>query len=199
MTLEDVAILILGLLSVLTAVAVVVLSVEVGRLMIRLDPSRSELALVPGEGLRVGERIPRVDLHDFPTGESVQIEASPAVIVFLASSCEPCRKIGPALPRLIRRYKGLQVVRVVADDPLGFDSSRDEIDRAQALVTVFDNTGEVSTAWGVQRTPFAYVVWGGLVRSKGVVNTFEQLLTLLEGHGLPAPSTWHRVAEVAGE
>lgn len=194
MTIEDAAILLIGALSIITAVAVVVLGVEMGRLLIRLDPARSDLALVPGEGLAAGDRLPTLEVRQFPTGTPVNVAES-TLLIFVANSCEPCRALWPGVIRMATRRTDLKVVAVVADDPLGFRGDADG-EGPNNLAIVFDNTGEMAGAYGVRRTPFAYVVWGGLIRAKGVVNRYEHLVTLLEGHGLPAPPAWNEVAEV---
>lgn len=55
---------------------------------------------------------------------------------------------------------------------------------------VFDSDSHLAEAFSVKRTPFAYLVDAGLVRSKAVVNTYKQLITLVGGHGLLQPSGW---------
>ena len=175
------------ILTIVTAAGLLVVAVELGRLMIRLDPSRSDMALVPGEGLERGDHVPDVHLTSFPDGSALSMTAGPTLLVFVAASCEPCRRLWPGLGRLARQRKDLSVIAVVADDPLGLGGNGRVGER---VATVFDSRGDIAAAFGVRRTPFAYVIWAGLVRAKGVVNRQEHVVTLLEGHGLPAPTEW---------
>jgi hypothetical protein len=167
---------------ILNSLALLALAADLGRLRLRLDPSSSELAVVPNEGLAIAAGIPPGELRAIPGDVPIPMRTGTRLVVFVAASCDPCRRLWPDLTRFAK--EGTQPVTViVGDDPAEFLSD----DR---VTVVFDHDGSIASSWRVRRTPFLYFVADGVVRAKGVANRYEQVITLLDGRGRPGPEEW---------
>ena len=81
---------------------------------------------------------------------------------------------------------------IVGDDPVFFGHDAGDIP------VVFDTKGEVAAKWQVRRTPFVYVAIGGFIRAKGVANRYDQVVTLLDGHGAAGPREWSQPPTPSG-
>jgi len=171
----EVVVIIVAILAIAEAVAIVVLASEVGRLSLLIAPARSALPLAPNEGLDAGVAIPTARLIDARTGEAVRLDG-PHLLMFLAGDCGPCQQLWPAATRLAREVRGdVGVVGIVSGDPTPFHGS-------DGPTVCYDADGSVGDAYQVKRTPFCYVIGDGVVRAKGVANTYSQLVSLLAGH-----------------
>ncbi len=189
MTPTDIGVALALILGLANGAALLFIGIEVGRLSLRLDPQRADLPLVPDEGLNRGESLPELHMNRFPDGTPFDIPVSPTLMLFVSASCSPCRDLWGDIIRFARApQRTLGVIAVIADDPLAFVENDGVL--PDNFWTVFDTTGEISRLMQVQRTPFAYVVASNRVRAKGVVNRYDQLVTLVEGHWLPAPAAW---------
>jgi hypothetical protein len=174
-------------LVILNSIALLALAADMGRLRLRLDPSSSDLAVVPDEGLAIGSPAPSRELMGMPGDVPISMHDGTRVVAFLSASCAPCRALWPELRRYARDEKH-PVTVVIGDDPADFLSD------GRASV-VFDRDGAITSRWRVRRTPFVYFVAAGVVRAKGVVNRYEQIVTLLDGRGRAGPDEWTDVAK----
>jgi thiol-disulfide isomerase/thioredoxin len=102
------------------------------------------------------------------------------VVLFLSSSCGPCRKLAGQLGEVAGdRYMVLppreDVDLVVVTDPGGVELF-DSLGAAQILV---QSASEVSRAWSVPGTPFAVAIdAAGVVRRSAFANTADQIREL---------------------
>lgn len=162
------------------------LSRQVGVLFERVAPMG---ALVTDAGPPVGAASPSFSLTGIQS-EVVQIggvQALPTLVFFLAPTCPVCKKLIPVLKALVHDER--RSVRVVlasdgdAADHLGFV-------RAYGLEAMpYVLSAELGMSFRVSRLPYAVLLDAqGLVAAKGLVNSREQLDSLLNAHDMHTPS-----------
>ena len=172
------AVLALGLL-------VWALSRQVGVLFERVAPMG---ALVTDAGPAVGQPSPIFDLIGLQS-EQVVIggpQAKPTLLFFLAPTCPVCKKLIPILKHLARdEASSLRVV-------LASDGEGDHLQflRAQGLQAMpYLLSTELGMSYRVSRLPYAVLMdRQGTVRAKGLVNSREQLDSLLNAHDMDTPT-----------
>ncbi len=172
------AVLALGLL-------VWALSRQVGVLFERVAPMG---ALVTDAGPAVGQPSPIFDLIGLQS-EQVVIggpQAQPTLLFFLAPTCPVCKKLIPILKHLARdEASSLRVV-------LASDGEGDHLQfmRAQGLQAMpYLLSTELGMSYRVSRLPYAVLMdRQGTVRAKGLVNSREQLDSLLNAHDMDTPT-----------
>jgi methylamine dehydrogenase accessory protein MauD len=161
------------------------LSRQVGVLFERVAPMG---ALVTDAGPAVGTPSPLHTLSGL-LSETVQIggaQARPMLVFFLAPSCPVCKKLIPVLKALVRdEARDLQLV-LASDgegDHLGFVREQG----LQAMPYVLSS--ELGLSYRVSRLPYAVLIdRQGLVAAKGLVNSREQLDSLLNAHDMQIPT-----------
>ncbi|WP_369959530.1 methylamine dehydrogenase accessory protein MauD [Limnohabitans sp. T6-5] len=173
-----IAVLALGLL-------VWALSRQVGVLFERVAPMG---ALVTDAGPAVGQPSPIFDLTGLQS-EQVVIggpQAKPTLLFFLAPTCPVCKKLIPILKNLARdEASALRVV--LASDGEG---EHLQFMRAQGLESMpYLLSTELGMSYRVSRLPYAVLMdRQGVVRAKGLVNSREQLDSLLNAHDMDTPT-----------
>lgn len=172
------AVLALGLL-------VWALSRQVGVLFERVAPMG---ALVTDAGPAVGQPSPIFDLTGLQS-EQVVIggpQAQPTLLFFLAPTCPVCKKLIPILKHLARDEA--RTLRVV----LASDGEGDHLQfmRDQGLQAMpYLLSTELGMSYRVSRLPYAVLMdRQGTVRAKGLVNSREQLDSLLNAHDMDTPT-----------
>ncbi len=172
------AVLALGLL-------VWALSRQVGVLFERVAPMG---ALVTDTGPALGKPSPIFDLIGLQS-EQVVIggpQAQPTLLFFLAPTCPVCKKLIPILKHLARDEAS--TLRVV----LASDGEGDHLQfmRAQGLQAMpYLLSTELGMSYRVSRLPYAVLMdREGTVRAKGLVNSREQLDSLLNAHDMDTPT-----------
>jgi len=161
------------------------LSRQVGVLFERVAPMG---ALVTDAGPPVGAASPTFALTGIQS-EAVAIggaQATPTLVFFLAPTCPVCKKLIPVLKALARdEQKALRVV-LASDgdaDHLGFVREQ----KLQALPYVL--SPELGMSFRVSRLPYAVLLDAqGVVAAKGLVNSREQLDSLLNAHDMHTPN-----------
>lgn len=172
------AVLVLGLL-------VWALSRQVGVLFERVAPMG---ALVTDAGPAVGQPSPIFDLSGLQS-EQVVIggpQAQPTLLFFLAPTCPVCKKLIPILKHLARdEAKALRVVLASDGEGDHLQFMRDQ--GLQALPYLLST--ELGMSYRVSRLPYAVLMdRQGTVRAKGLVNSREQLDSLLNAHDMDTPT-----------
>ncbi len=174
-------------------VAVVVLAALVLGLARRVElvssvatvPARGHRRLLGGPG--VGSRFPAT-LGDVELGYGQE-----RVVVFLSSSCGPCRGLAQSLFEAPATGADLGLEVVLVTDPEGASAYAD-IGAARVVVEL---NREVSRQLGVNATPFAIAVdHSGAVKGTGVPHSWDELVGLAGkgspdgngAHGFNAPS-----------
>ena len=172
------AVLALGLL-------VWALSRQVGVLFERVAPMG---ALVTDAGPAVGQPSPIFDLTGLQS-EQVVIggpQAQPTLLFFLAPTCPVCKKLIPILKHLARdEARSLRVVLASDGEGDHLQFMRDQ--GLQAMPYLLST--ELGMSYRVSRLPYAVLMdRQGTVRAKGLVNSREQLDSLLNAHDMDTPT-----------
>jgi methylamine dehydrogenase accessory protein MauD len=162
------------------------LSRQVGVLFERVAPMG---ALVTDSGPEVGAASPIFALTGIQS-EAVAVggvAVKPTLIFFLSPSCPVCKKLIPVLKALVRdEQRALQVV-------LASDGERAEhlaFVREQALGAMpYVLSTDLGMSYRVSRLPYAVLLdRHGAVAAKGLVNSREQLDSLLNAHDMHTPT-----------
>ncbi len=160
------------------------LSRQVGVLFERVAPMG---ALVTDAGPPVGGESPSFALTGIQS-EPVQIGGAqplPTLLFFLAPTCPVCKKLIPVLKALARDEKKQLRVVLASDgdaDHLGFVREY----RLQAFPYLL--SPELGMSFRVSRLPYAVLLDAqGVVAAKGLVNSREQLDSLLNAHDMHTP------------
>ena len=178
---------------VLLWVAVFVLAVllwaisrQVGVLFERVAPMG---ALVTNSGPPVGTPSPVFQLTCIQS-QAVQLggqQAVPNLVFFLSPTCPVCKKLLPVLKAVAQDER--QHLRIVlasdgeASEHLQFAQQQGLGDMPYVLST------ELGMAYRVSRLPYAVLLdKQGVVVSKGLVNSREQLDSLLNAHNMQTPT-----------
>jgi hypothetical protein len=147
------AFVVLWILVAVLAVVVVALARQIGVLQLRLAPIGA--LEVDDEGPPLGE-VPEARAARTPEGSSTVVggPGSGRLVAFVSDTCPICEQVAPSLPAAARA-SGLEL-QVVSDPDL-------------------------ELAYRVPGVPFVVVLDElGLVRSKGTVNTLEQVEGLVD-------------------
>lgn len=171
---------------------------QLGILHMRLgdDPG----ALITDSGLDRGTQAPDFEARDAISGLVSRFTSLPPVarmVVFLSPNCLSCRELVPHLNEVREtRGKEFEFVTVCQGDEEGCRAFA-RMNRLKMPVFL-DVGGEISHAYQVALTPFAYVLdFQGRVVIRGVVNDWRQLESLLDQEGTPeAGMTWSQVDAV---
>ena len=162
------------------------LSRQVGVLFERVAPMG---ALVTDAGPAVGEPSPALSLRGIQS-EQVEIGGGtelPTLLFFLSPSCPVCKKLIPVLKALQRDERRQLRVVLASDgelvDHLGFV-------REQGLEAMpYLLSTELGMSYRVSRLPYGVLLdVQGKVAAKGLVNSREQLDSLLNAHDMQTPS-----------
>ncbi len=181
-----VSVVLLWLAVLALAVLLWALSRQVGVLFERVAPMG---ALITDAGPAVGESSPSFVLQGIQS-ETVAIGGptpKPTLVFFLAPTCPVCKKLIPVLKALARDEQRALGIVLASDgeqqDHLGFVREQG----LQALPYVLST--ELGMSYRVSRLPYAVLLdREGRVAAKGLVNSREQLDSLLNAHDLKAPS-----------
>ncbi len=169
------------------------LSRQVGVLFERVAPMG---ALVTDSGPAVGQPSPGFELVGLQS-EPVRIggpQEQSTLLFFLAPTCPVCKKLIPILKHLARDEAQLRVV--LASDGGGdhLQFMRDQ--GLQAMPYVLST--ELGLGFRVSRLPYAVLIdRQGLVQAKGLVNSREQLDSLLNAQDMAVPTIQKYLAEKA--
>ena len=173
------AVIVLGLL-------VWALARQVGVLFERVAPMG---ALITDAGPAVGAESPVFRLDGIQSGAVVVGGATdkPTLVFFLSPTCPVCKKLIPVLKALRRdERRGLQVV-LASDgeraEHLAFVNAHGLGEMPYVLST------DLGMSYRVSRLPYAVLLdRRGVVAAKGLVNSREQLYSLLNAHDMATPS-----------
>ena len=186
MDLLTVSVVLLWLAVLALAVLLWALSRQVGVLFERVAPMG---ALVTDAGPAVGEPSPSFALRGIQS-EAVTVGGPTeraTLLFFLSPTCPVCKKLIPVLKALQRdERRSLSVV--LASDGEQAEHLRFVHEQGLGGLPYVLST-ELGMGYRVSRLPYAVLLdRGGIVAAKGLVNSREQLDSLLNAHDLGTPS-----------
>jgi methylamine dehydrogenase accessory protein MauD len=157
------------------------LSRQVGVLFERVAPMG---ALVTDAGPEVGAASPSFALRGIQSGGAAD---RPTLIFFLAPTCPVCKKLIPVLKALVRDEKRRLAVVLASD---GEQAEHLRFVREQGLQSMpYVLSTELGMSYRVSRLPYAVLLdTQGTVAAKGLVNSREQLDSLLNAHDMGTPT-----------
>lgn len=177
--------LLLWLAVLILALMLWALSRQVGVLFERVAPMG---ALVTDSGPAVGAASPQWSLTGLQS-EPVQIglpQTQAMLVFFLAPSCPVCKKLIPVLKALVRD-EGSRLSLVLASDGPGDHLGFVREHGLQSVPYVL--SAELGLSFRVSRLPYAVLIDPqGRVAAKGLVNSREQLDSLLNAYEMQAPT-----------
>jgi methylamine dehydrogenase accessory protein MauD len=172
---------ILWVLVIVLSLLVFALARQVGVLHERVAPAG---ALMPTSGPKVGEVSDVMSVADLK-GNTVSIggvdsQGLATLILFISPTCPVCKSLVPVARSLVS-YEGRRMRLVFASDG-------DKIEQHAAYVSDLDIeeypyivSQPLGLAYAVSKLPFAVLIGGdGTLKSKGLVNTWEHLESLVE-------------------
>jgi len=168
------------------ALAFWVLARQIGVLFERIAPMG---ALVNDSGPKIGDQSPRFALQSI-NGGAVTLGApsvKASLIFFLSPTCPVCKKLLP----ILRSARDSE--RDWLDVVLASDGEMSKHQRFVATAKLTDFPYVVSTELGlgyrVSRLPFAVLLDNkGTIKSKGLINSREQLESLFNAHDMGVDS-----------
>jgi methylamine dehydrogenase accessory protein MauD len=181
-----VSVVLLWLAVIALGVMLWALSRQVGVLFERVAPMG---ALVTDSGPAVGTESPSFSLTGIQS-EQVQIggfSPKPTLVFFLSPTCPVCKKLLPVLKSL-QQDEGKRLQVILASD--GEAATHLKFVREQGLEAMpYVLSTELGMSYRVSRLPYGVLLDArGLVVAKGLINSREQLDSLLNAHDMQTPS-----------
>jgi len=168
------------------AVLVWALSRQVGVLFERVAPMG---ALVTDAGPPIGHASPAFELRTLQGGtvHVGNVQEQSTLIFFLAPTCPVCKKLLPVL-RSVARDEGRRLQLVLASDGAP-NEHREFVNREELDDLPYVLSQELGMTYRVNRLPYAVLLDPqGRVSAKGLVNSREQLDSLLNAQDLRMPT-----------
>jgi methylamine dehydrogenase accessory protein MauD len=168
---------VLSVLVLMLIVMVFAMARQIGVLFERITPVG---AMINDAGPKIGETSPMFTLNSL-NGFEVGIggkQSHSTLVFFLSPTCPICNKLLPAM-KSVRNNESRWLNIVLASD--GEADKHLEFMRKYALQDIpYVLSQPLGTAYRVSRLPFAVLLDAdGIVRAKGLINTREQLDSLL--------------------
>lgn len=177
-----IAVVVLWVVVIALLFVVFALARQVGILFERVAPMG---ALMTDAGPKVGEASPRFDLMTLD-GKPLSIGGASArntLVFFLSTTCPVCKKLLPVL-KSMRAAEGKSLDIVLASD--GDHAAHQAFHRAAGLGDFpYVLSPDLGMTYRINRLPFAVLLdRQGVVRGKGLVNSREQLESLMNANDL---------------
>ncbi|MCG7505929.1 methylamine dehydrogenase accessory protein MauD [Mesorhizobium retamae] len=191
-----VAVIVLWAIVIVLLIVVFALARQVGILFERVAPMG---ALMTDAGPKIGEQSPRFDLLTLD-GKPLTLglpAPKSTLVFFLSTTCPVCKKLLPVLKSL-KQAEAQKLGIIIASD--GDALEHTEFRRAAGLGDFpYVLSRDLGMTYRINRLPFAVLLDPqGVVRGKGLVNSREQLESLLNAQDLGQASIQNWIeAEVA--
>jgi hypothetical protein len=167
------------LVVIAEGIALLALARAIGVLQLRLGPKAP--ALQTADGLAIGAAAEDLVGYDLRSGHNVILNVSKIgrwAVLFVSTSCASCRMLLQELGAAKGdSCFGATLVLVARGDA---EANRPLQAAAPDLALLCDPLGTTHVAYGIDVSPFAYLIEEGHVTAKGIVNTREQLESLVE-------------------
>jgi methylamine dehydrogenase accessory protein MauD len=182
-----IAVLVEGALLLGLSLAVLAHSRLLGLLHMRLGPAGARpLADGPAVGTQLGPL--QAKLLDGSPWSMRFPHASSTILVFISPQCQTCNALVPHVQDFVRLNPSANLQLVSTIDDTGMNRAYVTYRRVQGPPYLL---GEAMAAeLDVEATPYALLVdEAGIVRAKGVVNTYENLVLLAQGNRVLSRAT----------
>jgi len=172
--------LVLWIAVIALGVVVIALLRQIGVLHERVAPAG---ALMIGQGPKVGEVSPVLQVEDISGRElsigGVNSQGRSKLIFYLSPTCPVCKTLLPAL-RSSKRSEGDWLDFVLASDG-DMQSQRKFVTEYKLDEFSYVVSTELGITFQVGRLPYAVLIdEAGVIRSKGLINSREQLESIFE-------------------
>jgi methylamine dehydrogenase accessory protein MauD len=192
MTVMTVSVIMLWLAVGALGLLTLALARQVGILHERLAPVG---ALMMDRSIAVGEAAPRLDIETL-NGVTISIGAHAArsmLLFFLSPTCPVCKKLLPILGSIAADERGTLDI-VLAGDGSAADYQR-VVDRAGVAGLPLALSEQLGVRFRIGKLPYAVLIGqDGKVAAQGLVNSREQIESLLTARDLGVPSVQHFLA-----
>ena len=186
---------VLFVMNIALGAAVLALARQVGVLFERISPMG---ALTLSGGPKVGEAAPLLLLRTL-AGDAVSVGTASArsqMLFFLSPTCPVCKKLLPALRAMAVAERGRLDVLLASD---GEDAAHRAFWQREKLGLPYVLSAELGLAFQVAKLPYAVVVGpDGRVRAKGLVNSREQIESLLAAEEMGVSSLQDYLSKAPG-
>lgn len=184
-----VSVILLWLAVIVLALMLWALSRQVGVLFERVAPMG---ALMTDAGPTIGDASPMFELTSLQ-GQTVSIglpHTQATLLFFLSPNCPVCKNLLPVIQAMVRDEKQQWRVILASDGEAPAHLAFIQSHHLSALPYVLST--ELGMTYRVSRLPYAVVMDPtGRVTAKGLVNSREQLDSLLNAHDMGTPSIQH--------
>jgi methylamine dehydrogenase accessory protein MauD len=171
------AVAVLFILNIGLLAAVLALARQVGVLFERISPIG---ALTLDHGPKIGDAAPRLNLTAL-SGEAIAIGAatgSSQLLFFLSPTCPICKKLLPVLRSLATAERGRLDIVLASD---GDATEHRDFWHREKIGLPYVLSPELGIGFQIGKLPYAVLIGpDGHVRAKGLVNSREQIESLLE-------------------
>lgn len=178
------------------ALALFALARAIGLLYVRLGPERN--ALQTAEGLALYTEAPTVSGLDMRLRRPVRLDVSGGRwgLIFVSVTCGVCRDIVRDAS-LVAKDVGWGARMVVVSS--GSDEQNEVLSKlAPDVALLSDSHGDMHKAYEVESTPYAFLIEGGHIQAKGIVNHRDQIEALLERKTTHRPNAVWLPADAIG-
>lgn len=190
----QVAVSLLGLFTLVQAVAIFALARSLGVVQIAIGLGPTPRTLEP---LSVGADAPRITGTDARTRHAIELERGDArrwLLIFVSPTCSSCSDAVVSARRLSEDALSTATPVIVVRGSL--DQSALVAESAGHLLVLADADGTMHETYHIREVPFAYFVTGGVVAASGRVSTPAQMHQLAAGRD--GDNEFTRPAELAG-
>jgi methylamine dehydrogenase accessory protein MauD len=171
---------------------------QLGLIQLRLgiDPG----VLITPEGLERGSQAPDFEAVDVQTERltrATDFRGRRLILIFLSPNCLACRELIPHLNEFANERRSESSIVVIC---YGMKRSCAEFRRMfrLELSLLADPENKIAVLYQVRATPFAFLIdENGLVRIRGVVNSWMHLDALLKEEGTIQTTPWRANSPVA--
>lgn len=192
-SISEVLLFVVGIVAISEGIAILALARAVGLLQLRLG--REPGALTTAEGLPLYTEAPAVTGFDMArqTARTLPMTEGRFGLVFVDALCGVCRDIVRDAGRVAADRSWKVRIAIVAQ---GSHEQNEVLRRlAPNIVFLSDPSGEMQRLYGVQSTPYAFLIHHNRVQAKGIVNHRDHLESVLLSATTERPS----VAWVPGD
>ncbi len=171
---------------------------QLGLIQLRLGPDPG--VLITQEGLERETLAPEFAALDVVNKQQVRLsdlKSQRVLAVFLTPTCIACRQLMPHLKEIARDSRRNVSVLTICH---GSEVTCGEFAKVYRLdfPLLLDATNSIAEAYEVRMTPFGFLIGAdGVIRLRGIVNSWPQLEALIEEEGTVSSKPWPSLSPAA--